>query len=255
MPVANLDYVDRALALVEQAKAQKIALRILGSLAYRLHCPDNLHLFDEMNRDLTDVDFAARGDQRKAVRSFLEGRGYRIDQDLLVATEGARYFFSDPEAGMGIDVFFDELFFCHQIPLRDRLELDDPTIPLADLVLEKMQIVEINAKDIKDSLVLVLEHPLESGQREAIDAHYIATLLANDWGFYYTVTTNLGKLRSLGREYGTLSESQWEIVGTRISELERMIEEESKTRRWKLRARIGPRVKWYQDVAEKTTIY
>jgi hypothetical protein len=255
MPIANLDYVDRALALVEQAKGEGIALRILGSLAYRLHCPANLQLFDEMKRDLTDVDFAARGDQRKASRAFLEGLGFQIDQDLLVATEGARYFFSDPDSGMGVDVFFDELFFCHPIPLRDRLELDDPTISLADLVLEKMQIVEINAKDIKDSLVLLLEHPLEAGQREAIDGEYIAKLLANDWGFYYTVTTNLGKLRTLGAEYGTLRESQWEVVGGRISELERIIEEEPKTRRWKIRARIGPRVKWYQEVAEKTATY
>jgi hypothetical protein len=255
MPIANLEYVDRALSLVEQAKEQGIPLRILGSLAYRLHCPANLKLFEEMKRDLTDVDFAARGDQRKAVRAFLEGLGYVIDQDLLVATEGARYFFSDPDSGMGVDVFFDELFFCHQIPLRDRLDLDDPTITLADLVLEKMQIVEINAKDIKDSLVLLLEHPIGSDAREAIDGAYIAKLLANDWGFYYTVATNLGKLRTLGDEYGSLTESQWEVVDTRISQLERLIEEEAKTRRWKLRARIGPRVKWYQEVAEKTSTY
>ncbi len=193
MSIANLEYVDRALSLVEQARKQQIALRILGSLAYRLHCPANLQLFEEMKRDLTDVDFAARGDQRKAIRAFLEGLGFRIDQDLLVSTEGTRYFFSDPASGMGVDVFFDELFFCHQIPLRDRLDLDEPTITLADLMLEKMQIVEINPKDIKDSLVLLLEHPLGSGERESIDGGYIAKLLANDWGFYYTVTAkNLG---------------------------------------------------------------
>jgi hypothetical protein len=255
MPVANLDYVERATSLVEQAKAKGISLRILGSLAYRLHCPANIQLFEEMKRDLTDVDFAARSNERKTIRAFLEGLDYLIDQDVLVSTEGARYFFTDPSSGMGIDVFFDELFFCHQIPLRDRLELDYPTIALADLVLEKMQIVEINPKDVKDTLVLLLEHPLESNHREGIDAAYIAQLLANDWGFYYTVTTNLGKLRRLGVEYGTLSETQWLIVDARISELERMIEEKPKTRRWKLRARIGPRVKWYQEVAEKSATY
>ena len=255
MPIENLEYVDRAVALVEQAQERKLELRILGSLAYRLHCPTSLELFDEMKRDLTDVDFAARGDQRRDVRSFLEGLGFRIDQDLLVATEGRRYFFVEPGSGMGVDVFFDELYFCHQIPLRDRLELDYPTISLADLVLEKMQIVEINPKDIKDSLVLLLEHPIGSGQREAIDAGYIAKLLAADWGFYYTVTTNLENLRRLGTEYGSLDHSQWEIVNGRISELERMIEEESKTRGWKLRARVGTRVRWYQEVAEKSATF
>ena len=99
MPVANLEFVDRGLALAESAREQSIVLRILGSLAYRLHCPANLQLFDEMKRDLTDVDFPARGDQRKEIRAFLEGLGYEIDQDLLVATEGARYFFMDPASG------------------------------------------------------------------------------------------------------------------------------------------------------------
>jgi hypothetical protein len=255
MALANLDFVGRATQLVEQANGQGIPLRILGSLAYRLHCPGNLDLFDAMKRDLTDVDFAARSDTRKELRAFLERLGYVIDQDVLVATEGSRYCFADPGSSMLVDVFFDELFFCHQIPLRDRLDLDYPTITLADLVLEKMQIVEINPKDIKDTLVLLLEHPLGSADREEIDAAYIAKLLAADWGFYYTVTTNLGKLGRLGAEYGTLNREQWAVVNSRIEELERMIEEEPKTRRWKVRARIGPRVKWYQEVAEKTATY
>lgn len=255
MALENLEFVDRATELVDAAREEGIPMRILGSLAYRLHCPQNLQLFDAMKRDLTDVDFAARSDRRKDLRAFLEGRGYVIDQDVLVATEGSRYCFADPNSSMLVDVFFDELFFCHQIPLKDRLELDYPTIPLADLVLEKMQIVEINAKDIKDTLVLLLEHPLGSDDREQIDAAYIAKLLAADWGFYYTVTTNLGKLRRLGEEHGKLSGDQWEVVGGRIDELTQTIEEEPKTRRWKVRARIGPRVKWYQEVAEKTATY
>jgi len=252
MPVAHLEYVDRALALVEQAKERGLELRILGSLAYRLHCPANLALFEQMQRDLTDVDLTARSDQRKAIRDFLLGLGYQIDQDIVVATEGKRYFFTDPGSGMGVDVFFDELFFCHAIPLKDRLGLDYPTISLADLLLEKMQIVQINPKDIKDSLVLLLEHPLDSGAREGIDAGYVARLLAADWGFHYTVTRNLEKLRHHVADYGALDAAQWEMVNVRITELEKLIEEEPKTRGWKLRARIGPRVKWYQEVAEKS---
>ena len=188
MPVAHLEYVDRALELVEHARRQGIELRILGSVAYRLHCPANLVLFEEMERDLTDIDLTARSEQRRSVRELLAEMGYEIDQDMLVASEGKRYAFSDPETGMAVDVFFDELFFCHPIPLRDRLGLDYPTITPTDLLLEKMQIVEINPKDVKDSVVLLLEHPLGSDDREGIDARYIARLLAGDWGFYYTVT-------------------------------------------------------------------
>ncbi|MDQ3876718.1 MAG: hypothetical protein M3322_14430 [Actinomycetota bacterium] len=254
MPVGHLEYVDRALALVERAREQGIQFRILGSLAYRLHCPRNIALFEEMQRDLTDVDLAASGAQRKEARAFLEGEGYEIDRDLLVATEGSRYAFRDPGSEMVIDIFFDELYFCHPIPLRDRLQLDYPTITPTDLLLEKMQIVEINPKDIKDSLVLLLEHPLDSSGRDAIDASYIANLLAADWGFYYTVTTNLERLKH-ELTGSTLSDDQRSTIIARIEELEREIEKEPKTRKWKLRARIGPRRKWYQEVAEKSHTY
>jgi hypothetical protein len=247
----HLEYVDRALDLVEQAKGQGIELRILGSLAYRLHCPANIDLFEAMKRDLTDIDFAARGDQRKLARQFFEDLGYSIDQDLLVTTEGKRYSFSDPATGAAVDVFFDELFFCHPIPLYERLKLDYPTITPTDLLLEKMQIVELNPKDIKDSTVLLLEHPLETGAEDAIDTTYVTKLLAADWGFYYTVTMNLEKLARHVEGDGSLRPDQSEVVRGRIRELVEAIEKQPKTSKWKLRARIGPRVKWYQEVAEK----
>jgi hypothetical protein len=255
MPVAHLEYVDRALELVERAREHGVELRILGSLAYRLHCPANLALFEEMQRDLTDVDLAARGEQRRAVRELLAELGYTIDQDMLVASEGKRYAFSDPGTAMAVDVFFDELFFCHRIPLRDRLDLDYPTITPTDLLLEKMQIVQLNPKDVKDSLVLLLEHPLAPDDREGIDPSYVAKLLAGDWGFYYTVTGNLEKLRNQASEHGALGEGQWTTVEERITALEHAIEEEPKSAKWKLRARIGPRKRWYQEVAEKSATY
>jgi len=254
MPVEHLEYVERALGLVGQARERGLELRILGSLAYRLHCPANIELFEQMKRDLTDVDLAARSDQRRDVRAWLESLGFVVDQDLLVATEGKRYAFSDPGSGMIVDIFFDELYFCHPIPLRDRLKLDYPTITPTDLLLEKTQIVEINPKDIKDSLVLLLEHPLDPSGEDAIDPGYVSRMLAADWGFYYTVTTNLEKLR-LHLADGELSPEQAQTVEGRIDTLKRAIEEEPKTGKWKIRARIGPRKRWYQEVAEKSATF
>ena len=250
MPIENLYYVDRAVELVNTARDRGITLRILGSLAYRLHCPANIALFEEMNRDLTDIDFATRGEQRKEVRDYLGGLGYVIDKDVLVTTEGKRYAFTDPKNGLNIDVFFDELYFCHAIPLKSRLELDYPTITPTDLLLEKMQIVEINPKDIKDSLVLLLEHPVAPSTRDAIDAGYIARLLAADWGFHYTFTTNLNRLDAEMVKAGFAPEAQ-AIVRARIAELMHAIDKAPKGTAWKLRARVGTRVKWYQEVAEK----
>jgi hypothetical protein len=250
MPVENLYYVDRAVELVQSARDRGITLRILGSLAYRLHCPANIALFEAMKRDLTDIDFATRGGQRKDVRDFLGGLGYVIDKDILATSEGKRYAFMDPKNGLNIDVFFDELFFCHAIPLKDRLDLDYPTITPTDLLLEKMQIVEINPKDIKDSLVLLLEHGIASNTADAIDGAYIAKLLAADWGFYYTFTTNMKRLENEVAKAG-LEPAAAALVAGRIAELLQAIEQAPKGTAWKLRARVGTRMKWYQEVAEK----
>jgi hypothetical protein len=250
MPVENLYYVERAVELVNSARDRGITLRILGSLAYRLHCPANIGLFEAMQRDLTDIDFATTGEQRKSVRDFLSGLGYVIDKDILVTTEGKRYAFMDPKNGLNIDVFFDELFFCHAIPLKNRLDLDYPTITPTDLLLEKMQIVEINPKDIKDSLVLLLEHSIAPSAPDAIDAGYIAKLLAADWGFYYTFTTNMKRLDGEMAKAGFAPEAA-ALVRGRIAELIEAIERAPKGTAWKLRARVGTRMKWYQEVAEK----
>lgn len=250
MPVENLYYVDRAVELVNTARDRGITLRILGSLAYRLHCPANIALFEEMKRDLTDIDFATRSEQRKDVRDYLGGLGYLIDKDVLVTTEGKRYAFTDPKNGLNIDVFFDELFFCHAIPLKNRLDLDYPTITPTDLLLEKMQIVEINPKDIKDSLVLLLEHPIALNAPDAIDGAYIARLLAADWGFYYTFTTNMKRLDGEIAKAGFAPDAA-ATVRSRIAELIQAIEQAPKGTAWKLRAKVGTRVKWYQEVAEK----
>jgi hypothetical protein len=252
--VQNEHFVAEALGLVQDAEAEGIRLRILGSLAYRIHCPENLALFDAMERDLTDIDFAADRKQAKQVKRFITDRGYVEDQRMTASTEGRRYYFEHPDTGLGVDVFYDELYFCHKIPLRDRLELDSPTIPTCDLLLEKMQIVELNPKDVKDSLVLLLEHSLDASGKDAIDHTYVARLLGADWGFYYTVTTNLERLRGhLGD--GELDAGQAQIVEERIEALERAIEEEPKTGKWRMRARIGPRKRWYQEVAEKSETF
>jgi hypothetical protein len=257
MPVQNEHFVAEALRLVDEAEAEGIRLRILGSLAYRIHCPENLALFEAMERALTDIDFAADRRQTKDVRAFIADRGYVEDQRMTVSTEGKRYYFEHPETGLGVDVFFDELYFCHRIPLRDRLELDSPTISTCDLLLEKMQIVELNLKDVKDTLVLVLEHPVTTngGGAEVIDASYVAGMLSEDWGFYYTVTQNLDKVERFLPDFDAIGPEDGEVIRARLGELRDAIEAADKSRKWRLRAKVGTKKKWYQDVAAKETSF
>lgn len=253
-PSLHLEFVDEALALVRDAENQGIKLRILGSIAYRLVCPEHLHLFQEMKRALTDVDFAAEIGQNKAIRSFFADRGYELDEGVYMASEGRRHIYLHPRTSLNVDVFADELYFCHRIPFKGRLNLESPTICTTDLLLEKMQIVEINLKDFKDTLVLMLAHSLshqEPGAR-AIDTDYIVGLMRSDWGFYYTFTQNLKRVPDYIGEFPAITSGEGDIIRARVAELLRCIEEAPKSLGWKLRSKIGTRRVWYQEVSAKS---
>ena len=253
MAVENEHFVAEALRIVDEAEAQGIRLRILGSLAYRIHCVANLDLFAKMERALTDIDFAAEKRQSRQIKQFLTASGYVEDERMTVSTEGNRYYFEHPETQLGVDVFMNELYFCHRIPFEGRLDLDRPTISTTDLLLEKMQIVELNPKDVTDTMVLVLEHPIASSgeDREQIDGGYIADLLHDDWGFYYTVTTNLDKVGRFVPDNVALDAEQAGVIRSRLEEVSRMIEDAPKSRKWRIRAKVGTKRQWYQDVAPK----
>jgi len=252
-PGLNLQFVDEALTLVREAEAEGIRLRILGSIAYRLQCPNNLHLFEDTKRVLTDVDFGAEKNQNKAIRQFLIARDYVPDEGVYMASEGSRHVYLHKDTNLNVDVFADELYFCHRIPFKNRLDLDSPTICTTDLLLEKMQIVEINLKDFKDTIVLMLEHPLSHQQAgpKSIDTDYIVDMMRRDWGFYHTFTTNLERVPGHLSEFPSMKKEEHAVVRSRIDELLKVLDEAPKTLAWKMRAKIGTRRQWYQEVSEK----
>jgi hypothetical protein len=139
---------------------------------------------------------------------------------------------------------------CHVIDYAGRLEVDSPTVPLAELLLQKLQIVQTNEKDIQDTIILLAEHDLGKGDKDVINGDYVAKVLANDWGFYYTVTANLVKIKEFLDKYDALSKSQKAVVNQRIDVLRERIEKEPKSFQWKMRAKVGPSVKYYNMVEE-----
>jgi hypothetical protein len=127
-----------------------------------------------------------------------------------------------------------------------------PTLTLSDLLMEKLQIVRINEKDIKDTIVMLLEHPIANHDKESIDAGYVADMLAADWGFYHTFTMNLSKVETFTRRYEQLQAEDKQHVISEMVKLRQAIEEKPKNLRWKLRARTGTGSKWYRDVEDLT---
>jgi hypothetical protein len=247
-------YRDETHRILSEAKQQGISLRLLGAQAIREHCPKFGYLLDELGRSYLDLDFVALGEWRTQLKQCLAGLDYEIDRQILIAAEGTRYIFRNRTDGLVIDVFIDCLDFCHRINLRDRLSLDYPTIPLADLLLSKLQIVEIAERDLQDILVLILEHEIaESNNIESIDARYITTLLATDWGFYYTVNQNLNLLKSFLPACDWVNDKT--IVSEQVKRLQKKMEMEEKTLSWKLRSKIGTKIKWYKQVSERGPVF
>lgn len=227
-----------------------VILRVIGSLAFQMHCSKYGHLQEAMGRAYTDIDFAAYGDQAREIKDLMEGLGYVENREVFMVSGGDRSIFDDYDTGLYVDVFYDKLDFCHVIHWDGRLEIDSPTIPLAELLLEKMQIVKINEKDVIDTIMLLLEHPLGDGDEETINIARVADLCAQDWGLWRTTTENLEKVRALTHHYPQLSAADRDVIAARIGEALRRIEAEPKPLAWRLRARVGDRVRWYNRVDE-----
>lgn len=243
------DLVARAQELIAAADDQGAQLRLVGSVGFRLLTDDPQRHAETFDRELGDIDLVGSKGDTEVVREVLEDHGYEIDKDLLLAGWGDRYVFyaEDHE----IDVFFGNLSMCHELPLSDRLTIgvNPYTVTPADLLLEKAQIVEITGKDLKDLTLILLECRLTDDET-GINGEYVANLLASDWGFFHTVTTNLGKLEAY-LDDAPIDNSEEEKVRDRIADLRRIIENEPKTLRWQLRAKIGERLTWYNEVEEK----
>ena len=162
----------------------------------------------------------------------MAGLGYAENREVSIISEGSRSIFENHHNELHIDVFFDKLDFCHTISWEGRLEVDTPTIPLAEMLLEKMQIVKINEKDVVDTIMLLLEHPLSNNDQEVINMSHIAKLCASDWGLWRTTTMNLDKVSKLAIGYHQLDEQQKSHLVAQVKKAMQYLDAESKSMAW-----------------------
>ncbi len=248
---AERDRFENELRRILRASEEAgLMLRVIGSLAFQMHCPEFGSIQQELGRVYTDIDFAAYRKQAKGLQALMAGLGYTENREVFIVSEGDRAIFDKYGTDLHVDIFYDKLDFCHVISWNGRLEVDSPTIPLAEMLLEKMQIVKINEKDIIDTIMLLLEHPLDDNDDEVINIARVAQLCGSDWGLWRTTTMNLEKVNLMAQSYPQLSEQQKADVTAKVEQAQASIEKEPKSMAWRLRSRVGDRVKWYKDVDE-----
>jgi hypothetical protein len=236
------DIVAEGERLLEQAESDDVQIRLLGGVAVRLQAPTMPEAFD---RQYKDLDFVAPKGGGSAADRLLREAGYEPHTAFNALNQKERMLFFDTENGRQVDVFIGAFRMCHEIPLSDRLSVQDRTVPLAELLLTKLQIVELNEKDVRDTLLLMHGHAVEERDGDAINGARIAELCAGDWGLWRTITANVQAVMDHASSYDVPDEERRRIVG-RLQEVLDRIEAEPKTRGWKLRAKIGERKRWYE---------
>jgi hypothetical protein len=247
--IAQPEIVTEMHRLVEGARTAKLHMRLIGGLAVRVHSPNAER--EAFRRDYPDMDFVVHKKERRKLDVFFAHMGYLPDKTFNILNGDRRQIFFDAKTGRRVDVFVGDFEMCHKLPMRGRLEMHPVTVPLAELFLSKTQIVELNRKDALDLVALLLDNEIGFSDEGTINVERITRLCLRDWGLYKTMTINLSRVEHLvvGEKPG-LSDEEQQVVLQRINTIRRVLSKVSKPLLWKVRDRVGTRIRWYTEVEE-----
>ncbi len=236
--------VKEALNIFRVAQEKAITLRLLGGIAFRVRCPSSSN--EKLKRSYQDIDFFGLTKDRGRIRKLFSSFGYVEPRTLINILQEHRMIVENSQNNTKVDIFLDVFEMSHKLKFTERTTLDEPTLPLADLLLTKLQAFEFTQREYKDVFALLKDYDLtRSEEKNGINAAYIAKLCGNDWGLSKTVLVNLGRVMRSISSYLPAIEDQTIVFG-RISQLKDILEREPKSVKWKMRAIIGQRLRWYE---------
>jgi hypothetical protein len=247
------DIRDEASSIAAEVAAAGLPARLLGGVAFWLRCPSVRS--GPFARDYADLDFAVSKPASQRFRAILEGRGYLPDKFFNGLHGATRLYYGAPGGQRSVDIVIDELTMSHRLDLRGQLDGPGPTLSPADLLLTKLQVWEINRKDLGDAACLLADHGLAAGPAAAstggadeISLARVTAVLGTDWGFCHTAERNLGKVAELAAAEPLPGAGH--DVAAQVRAIQAAVEAAPKSRAWRLRARVGERVKWYETPEE-----
>jgi len=240
-----------AMELITAAKEQGIAVRLLGGMAVRVLCPD---FPPRPAAGLQDIDLASVTSSRKALQNFLIQQGHQPDKTFNALYGHKQLYFVSAVSGRPIDVLIDKLAMCHELEFSGRITRMPYTLDPLDVLLSKLQIVKLNEKDVRDIVYVLSGYPVREGaEAGTISLDLYRPIVGDDWGWWRTVTMNLDKIRGLvGDQPQLVPPGATYDPAAQSAALAAAAEDAPKSRRWKMRARLGDRVRWYQEPEEST---
>ena len=241
------DPVAETRRLIALAGQRGLLLRALGGVGILLQAPDAQ---PRLPRRVKDIDLAAAQGTSKATVALLGQAGYHGEEMFNALRGSRRLLFHDLVNNRHLDVFVGEFAMCHTLPLTARLDRDELTVPREELLLTKLQIVELTGNDQSDIYNLLYHNEVADGPGATIEPGFIASLCARDWGLWRTCQLNIE--RSLAGLPGSgLAPDEQQMVASRLETLRDRIDAEPKTMKWRLRSRAGDRVRWYDEPEEE----
>jgi hypothetical protein len=241
-PGSAQDPLIDAMAVAKGAADAGVGLKLLGGLAVRVVCPDYP---PRLRRD-QDMDFACLSKERKKVAAHLEKAGCQPDKRFNNLNGDRQMYFNAP-SGRPIDVMVDKLTMCHTLDFRPSFVKLPYTVDVVDLLLSKLQIVELNEKDARDIVQLLSCQPIASAGEPGIDSGRFGQVLGADWGWWRTVTGNLDKLPALLDEHGELAQPGMPFdPREQAAALRKLADETPKNMKWRMRSGVGDKVRWYE---------
>jgi hypothetical protein len=234
--------------LVGLADARGTSLRALGGLGIDLRATSANPV---LRREFADIDVAAPRKARRQLTEVMEEAGLQGEPEFNALQGARRQIWWTPDRSTHVDVFLGEFRMCHRLDFDERLRVDHPALPAADLLLTKLQVLELNRKDVTDMAALLTTHRLDEGDAAGtINRQRIADVLSTDWGFYTTATDNLERIPGLVSEIDTELGRQ---VAEAAGELRDQVARAPKSRGFNLRAKVGRRKRWYEVPDESLT--
>jgi hypothetical protein len=234
--------------LIRLGESHGAPMRAMGGLGIALRTTD---AHPVLQREFADIDVAVAKRSRRQVTATMQDAGLEAEPEFNALQGSRRQIWWTPGRGTHVDVFLGEFAMCHRLDLDGRVETDHPALPAADLLLMKLQVVELNRKDVTDAAALLSTQRLDEDDGEgSINRHRIVDVLSRDWGFYTTATDNLDKIPALVAEiYPELGPE----VAAAAAEIRDEVDRAPKSRSFKLRARVGRRRRWYEIPDESIT--
>jgi hypothetical protein len=232
--------VERIISAGEKAG---IRLRVLGGMAVYLTCTSAVtHV--RLKRRYADIDLMGLEKDGPRLGQFFIQLEYIPDQRFNALHGRRRMIFYNPDDGSHVDVFLDQFQMCHTLDLRQRLLENTLTLTMTDLLITKLQVVELNEKDMKDTLSILLDHAIGAEAPDKLDPDYLVRLTSSDWGLYTTLSDNLAKVEGQLSDY--LVKDEVQVVKQRVDQILQTMEVAPKSLRWRARAKIGRRLEWYE---------